>query len=85
MNDSLELIQDYRLVRSVGLALAAIAFLVSLARVGATDQPHEHARATDLLIKSAVVFLILAGDRMLAHGVSQWFGLSASSLPAFWQ
>lgn len=80
-----EIVQDYRLVRSVGLALAALAFLVALARLGTTEMPHEHARAQGLLIRAAVIFLILAGDRVVARGITAWFGVNPSSLPVFWQ
>jgi len=84
LTDSAEIIQDYRLVRGVGLALAALAFLVALVKVGSPEMPYEHSKAQGLLIRAAVVFLMLAGDRMLARGLADWFGL-ASYLPVFWQ
>ncbi|HWI51279.1 MAG TPA: hypothetical protein VNT01_03980 [Symbiobacteriaceae bacterium] len=84
MTDSTEIIQDYRLVRSVGLALAALAFLVALAKVGSSELPYEHSKAQGLLIRAAIIFLMLAGDRLLARGFADWFGLT-SYLPVFWQ
>jgi hypothetical protein len=84
MNNAAEIVRDYQVVRNVGLALAALAFFVGLAKLG-TDSPYEHARAQGILIQAATVFLLLAGDRILIHGIAQWFGLPASSIPVFWQ
>ena len=84
MNDSLEIIQDYRLVRGIGLALAALAFFVALTKLGTSELPHEHSRAQGLLIRAAAIFLMLAGDRILVRGMAEWFGLSGY-LPVFWQ
>ncbi|HYF93431.1 MAG TPA: hypothetical protein VD969_14555 [Symbiobacteriaceae bacterium] len=84
MTVSTEIIQDYRLVRGVGLALAALAFLVALTKLGSADMPYDHSKAQALLIRAAVLFLMLAGDRILARGVAQWFGFT-SYLPVFWQ
>ncbi|MDF2630437.1 MAG: hypothetical protein K0R39_4268 [Symbiobacteriaceae bacterium] len=80
----MEIIRDYRMVRGVGLALAALAFFVALTRLGSSDMPQEHSRAQGLLIRAAVIFLLLAGDRLLARGVAEWFGFT-SYLPVFWQ
>ena len=85
MDATAEIIQDYRLIRGIGLALAALAFLIGLAKLGSTEMPHEHSRAQGLVVKAALVFLLLAGDRMLVHGVAGWFGLSTAGLPVFWQ
>jgi hypothetical protein len=84
VSDSADIVQDYHLVRGVGLALAALAFFVALTRLGSGDMPHEHSKAQGLLIRAAVIFLLLAGDRMLARGVAGWFGFN-SYLPVFWQ
>ena len=84
MNDTAEIIRDYRLVRSIGLALAILAFLVAVAKMGSADMPHQHSRAQSLLIRAAVIFLMLAGDRILARGIAGWFGFTAH-LPVFWQ
>lgn len=85
VNLDTEIIRDYGLMRSIGLALAAVAFLVALAKMGASDLPHERSRAQGLLVKAALVFLVLAGDRLVARGVASWFGVAESSLPVFWQ
>lgn len=80
----MEIIQDYRLVRGIGLALAALAFFVALAKLGSSELPYEHSRAQGLLIRAAAIFLLLAGDRLLVRGFAEWFGLSGY-LPVFWQ
>ncbi|MFZ5823885.1 MAG: hypothetical protein ACOY94_06095 [Bacillota bacterium] len=77
--------QDYLMVRGVALALAALAFFVGVARMGATDLPHERSRAQDLVIKAALAFVILVGDRMIAQGLVTWFEFPTSYLPVFWQ
>jgi len=79
------LVQDYHRVRAVGLALAALAFLVGVAKAATCEVPHEKSRAQDLVVKAAVIFVILAGDRLIARGVSGWLGLPRSSLPIIWQ
>ena len=85
MDHSLEIIQDYRMVRMVALALATIAFLVALAKLGSSDLPHERSRAQGLLTTALLIFLFLAGDRLLVQGVASWFGVAPSSLPVYWQ
>lgn len=77
-------VQDYLAVRKVGLALAALAFLVALGKLGSSENPHERSRAQDTLVLSLVAFVILAGDRMIARGVVEWFGLTPEVLPPFW-
>jgi hypothetical protein len=84
LTESAEILRDYRLVRGVGLALAALAFLVALAKLGTSELPYEHSKAQGLLIRAAVIFLLLAGDRLLARGMAEWFGMT-SHLPVFWQ
>lgn len=73
------------MVRNVGIAMAALAFLVAAARMGSSELPHERSRAQDLLIKAGCAFVLLVGDRMIAHGLIEWFGFPASYLPVFWQ
>lgn len=79
-----DVINDYQSVRKVGLALAALAFLMALARLGSSENPHERSRAQDTLVLALVVFVILAGDRMIVRGVIEWFGLTTDVLPPFW-
>ncbi len=85
MNGNTEIIQDYLMVRGVGLALADLAFFMAIARMGSTELPHERSRAQDLLIKAFFAFIFLAGDRMIAHSLVEWFGFPTSYLPVFWQ
>jgi hypothetical protein len=85
ITDIAEIVKDYGLVRNLGLGLAVVAFLVAVARLGSSEQPHEQAKARSLLVTSLVVFIVLAGDRMVARGIADWFHWSYSSLPAFWQ
>jgi hypothetical protein len=79
------LVDDYRAVRKVGLALAVIGFMVAMIRLGMSEFPAERHRAETLAGLTAVVFVLLAVDRMIARGVAEWFNLSASSLPPFWR
>lgn len=85
MTGTEEIVQDYLMVRSVGLALAVLAFLVAVARMGASELPHERHRAQDLLIKAAFAMVVLTGDKMIAQGLVGWFGYPTSYLPVFWQ
>lgn len=78
-------IADYQAVRKVAMALAAIGFLLGVARLGTTEMPGERHRAEGLVVLTAFTFLLLAGDRIIAQGVATWFGLPASGLPVFWQ
>lgn len=79
-----DLVRDYQTVRSLGLALAVLAFLTALGRFGTSDAPHERARAQDLLVKALVAFVVLAGDRLVARGVCGWFSV-CQWLPPYWQ
>jgi hypothetical protein len=79
------LVDDYQAVRKVALALAVIGFVVAMTRLGISEFPAERHRAESLAVLTALLFVLLIGDRMIAHGVSEWFGLSASSLPPFWR
>lgn len=79
-----EVVRDYQTVRSLGLALAVLAFLTALGRLGTSDAPHERGKAQDLLVKAAVAFVVLAGDRLVAKGVCGWFSM-CGWLPQFWQ
>jgi hypothetical protein len=80
-----EIIQDYRLVRMVALALATLAFLVAVTKLSTGELPHERSRAQGLLVTSLLVFLFLAGDRILVRGLAEWFGVDTANLPVYWQ
>ncbi|MFZ5818133.1 MAG: hypothetical protein ACOY93_23015 [Bacillota bacterium] len=53
--------------------------------MSSTELPHERSRAQDLLVKSAIAFVVLVGDRMIAQGLVAWFGYPTTYLPVFWQ
>lgn len=80
-----EYAQDYQTVRKVGLALAVVGFLLGISRLGMSEFPAERKRAESLIALTAVVFLALAGDRILMRGVASWFSIPIASLPEFWQ
>lgn len=82
---AVESVRDYQTVRRVGLALAALAFLMGVTRAATSDMPHEQGRAQDLTIRAAIIFLIMAGDRFLAQGLAAWFNIPIDALPLFWQ
>lgn len=85
METAPEIVRDYAMIRSVGLGLALLAFLVAAAQLGTNELPHERSKAQGLLITSALAFLFMAGDKMLAHGLAEWFSMPVASLPVFWQ
>lgn len=80
-----EIVKDYQMVRNVGIALATLAFLVAVGRMGNSEMPHEKSRAQDLLIKAFFAFVVLVGDKMIAQGLIAWFGFPTTYLPVFWQ
>lgn len=80
-----EYVRDYQAVRKVGLALAVLGFLLGVGTLGTTEFPAERHRAESLMTLTVIVFVLLAGDRMLARGVATWFSFPTSALPVFWQ
>lgn len=85
METAPEIVRDYAMIRSVGLGLTLLAFLAAAAQLGTNEMPHERAKAQGLLITSLLAFLFMAGDRMIAHGLAEWFSIPVFSLPVFWQ
>jgi hypothetical protein len=83
--DTSSYISDYRAIRKLGMALAVVGFMIGVTRMATTEMPHDRMRAQRLLMLTMIVFVLLAGDRMLAQGVSGWFELPLSALPVFWQ
>lgn len=79
------LVRDYRAVRKVALALTVLGFLFGLIRLGMSEFPAERHRAESLVAMTAVIFVLVAGDRLIARGISEWFNLSPASLPPFWR
>lgn len=79
------LVKDYRAVRKVALALTVIGFLVAITRLGISEFPAERHRAESLAALMAVLFVLVAGDRTIVRGVSEWFNISPTSLPPFWR
>lgn len=79
------LVQDYRAVRKVALALTVLGFLLGMIRLGMSEFPAERHRAESLVAMTAVLFVLVAGDRMIARGVSEWFSIQPASLPPFWR
>jgi hypothetical protein len=78
-------VSDYQAVRKVALALAVIGFLLGVTWLGNSEMPGERHRAQSLVTMTAVIFILLVGDRMIAQGVAGWFGIPTASLPVFWQ
>ena len=79
------LVKDYRAVRKVALALTVLGFLFGLIRLGMSEFPAERSRAESLVAMTAVMFVLVAGDRMIARGISEWFNIQPASLPPFWR
>jgi divalent metal cation (Fe/Co/Zn/Cd) transporter len=78
-------VKDYRAVRNVALALTVIGFLLALAKLGTSEFPSERSRAQSLAAYMAVLFVLVAGDRIIVNGVADWFNISPASLPPFWR
>lgn len=79
------LVRDYRAVRKVALALTVLGFLLGLIRLGMSEFPAELHRAESLVALTTILFVLVAGDRMIARGISEWFNIPSSSLPPFWR